>query len=1146
MSEVGGQVWRGGWQGVVLSVLLCALWLSTMPCAYAQESEGGGGQADRPAVPERSQPLDAAEAQAPPSQTSASGTLRGAPGGVGVPVSPLNPLTEIYEAREARRAIDQEFEGLPIGRVAFRCDLELCQRPLGVDRFRELSGLYVGQTYSPQAIERAERRLLKTGFFSAVTVERRRVGASVFVALEAQGAVLIRRVGFEGLNPPPFETELRKVLMYRPGQVFLESAERAQAQLASLAAIFEREGYYDTEVRMVVNPVEGERHLVDLVFEVARGQERSICEIGLRGVRGMTAARAQDLLLSDVSVLSRRVPLLLPTYTTETVRQGRDALIAEYRRLGYFRARVVDQQVEEYGDEGCVRLLFEMDEGPFWALSFEGSRLFDDATLTAQLPFFASGYVDADEIRAAESAIRQLYETRGYPFARVQGEESAEDRLNRALRFEIEEGPQVQINEVRIHGARAFSEAELLSEFGTQAFGIFDTAGFLQTDRLLADMSALEERMRAQGYLQALSPIFLLEVNDSGAGMRVRVEVRQGPQTLVDRVDLEGARALPAGTLEAMLSVKPQDPFVPVNVRADQSRISQYYGAIGYPLARVTTTCRLLTGEEVPCEAPQLPQTCRAMSFAELERGRCEWREGVNAALACERVERSPVCEFSGGVMAEAVRVQHTIEEGPRVRVGEVLLKGNFRTRSSVIYRELPLSTGDRFDVQKLIEGQGNMRQLGLFDSVSIETIGLENVDAGADEIEAALIISVEESRARFVEFSVGLEGRDLLGDSRRLLLTGEAQYTDNNLLGTGQRFRPRLISAVDTLELAQLARAAGAGETGERGLDYLFGAELIYSHPRFLKSQTGVDKLFLTITPFYLLDLLGVTNDQVLREEWGLRLELRKELEEIADRLYLTFGVEAKQAATWTANDPRIAGERIFSPRRATAKLLPEINFDRRDSPLNPRSGYYVEVKPELVSGDALSQDGEDLIGDSYLRLSAALSAFFSLDGRGDYVLGQGLRYGQIVPFAERQSLVPPDERFYLGGVGTVRGFPTNVLGPVGARQQPLGGELTMSYTAELRYPLIKEWSVYGATFFDAGLLVDCFDEAGRRSSAQCFANAFPDQAPLSRVRTSAGLGLRYVIFDQIPLLFDYGVVLDRRPGEGFGSLHFNLGYSF
>jgi outer membrane protein assembly factor BamA len=43
-----------------------------------------------------------------------------------------------------------------------------------------------------------------------------------------------------------------------------------------------------------------------------------------------------------------------------------------------------------------------------------------------------------------------------------------------------------------------------------------------------------------------------------------------------------------------------------------------------------------------------------------------------------------------------------------------------------------------------------------------------------------------------------------------------------------------------------------------------------------------------------------------------------------------------------------------------------------------------------------------------------------------------------------------------------------------------------------------------------------------------------------------STGVGVRWLIAGILPLLLDYGTVLNRRPGEGFGRLHFNIGYTF
>ena len=1073
-------------------------------------------------------------------------------------------VEETVEMEDIRERESPEFEGQPVVHYDLRCDLELCQSPEIVERFKEMSGLSVGDTYRTALIERAQRRLAMTGFFQELEVERRLEADGVHVEISAQGAVLIRRIEFDGLSPPPFQSELRNVLMYRSGQLFQDDADMAAAQLRSLEAMFEQEGYFGTRITLRAEPVDDEPHLVDLVFDIERGPDRRICSLAFRGVRGMTVAEARELMLSGVSLIARRIPLRLPMYTSEQFRSGREALIGEYRRRGYFRARIVDQAVQIDDATNCVQLIVDVSEGPYWDVQFEGNDSVDAERLREALPFAESGYVDAEEIRMAENAVRQIYEAQGFPYTQVSGEEVVEDRLDRRLVFYIQEGPHAQIDELRFHGLQAFSEREASEGFGTQTFGLFDTGGYLLTEQLLNDFSRLERRYREAGYLQAVVESFTVELNEDGDGITIDINVDEGEQSRVEGVYIQGYKALSKEEIGSILSVAPGDVFVPLSVQADHARLTQHYGSIGYPQVQIETICRDGSGERVPCEAPRFPEGCEYSTFDALVEQGCQWQEiDGRPTVTCERFARDEECELENGVIDESVTVHHDIREGGRVRVGEILLKGNFRTRSRVIFRELPLESGDLLNVEKLLEGQGNMRSLGIFNSVSIETIGLHddedfeeleelaavdnpaNPDEPDDQV-ASLIVSVEESRARFIDFRFGFEGRELLDDSRRLLATGELQYTDQNLFGAGQRFMPRIIGATDTLEVFRLGADATReidAATDVRDLDSLFGAELIYSHPRFLRGQFGINELFLTVTPFYLVDYLGVSTDQVLREEWGLRLELRKELYELMDRLYLTFGGEGKQAATWATGDLRVDGERIFSPRRATGKLIPELTLDRRDSPLNPREGFHVQLQPELVSGDALAQSGEEFVRDSYFRLTFAASLFWGLTD--DLILGQGVTAGQIVPVFDRQRLVPLDERYYLGGIGSVRGFSANTLGPVGGEQQPIGGEFLLNYNAELRYPLLGDWGMYGATFFDAGLLVNCTDQ-GERSSRQCYSNAFPEDDRLSQIRATAGLGLRYLLVGQIPLLLDYGMVLNRRPGESFGSLHFNLGYTF
>jgi outer membrane protein assembly factor BamA len=342
---------------------------------------------------------------------------------------------------------------------------------------------------------------------------------------------------------------------------------------------------------------------------------------------------------------------------------------------------------------------------------------------------------------------------------------------------------------------------------------------------------------------------------------------------------------------------------------------------------------------------------------------------------------------------------------------------------------------------------------------------------------------------------------------------------------------------------LIRLSADTASGDATElTALDFLVGAEVIYTHPRFMKSLFGIDQLNLSVSPFYLLDLVGVVIQQVLREEWGLRAEFRKEILDWFDRVYTQFGVEFKQISTFETGDPIVGGERIFSPRRTVGKLSPEIALDGRNSPLNPTKGYLLRLNPEFVSGDALGAGGEEFLGDSFLRLQVGFSYY--LNPWRDVVLGQSLRFGQVVPFANRESPAPAEERFYIGGVRSVRGFEDNAIGPINPTSQtPTGGELMVNYNAELRYPLLRDFGIFGATFIDAGVLADCrVDDFDDR---RCYDDAFGGDIT-EAIRLAGGVGLRALILDQIPVVIDYGIVLNRQSGEKFGQVHANVGYTF
>ncbi|MDO9463539.1 MAG: BamA/TamA family outer membrane protein, partial [Deltaproteobacteria bacterium] len=123
----------------------------------------------------------------------------------------------------------------------------------------------------------------------------------------------------------------------------------------------------------------------------------------------------------------------------------------------------------------------------------------------------------------------------------------------------------------------------------------------------------------------------------------------------------------------------------------------------------------------------------------------------------------------------------------------------------------------------------------------------------------------------------------------------------------------------------------------------------------------------------------------------------------------------------------------------------------------------------------------------------------------------------------------LPVYEKFYLGGLNSVRGFKFGDISPIDpATGERIGGEKMLLFNVEYIFPLIKKAGLKGVVFFDAG-------------------NAFreEDSYNLTDLRTSVGFGFRW--FSPIgPLRLEWGYNIDPEPGEESSSWDFTIGGAF
>ena len=210
------------------------------------------------------------------------------------------------------------------------------------------------------------------------------------------------------------------------------------------------------------------------------------------------------------------------------------------------------------------------------------------------------------------------------------------------------------------------------------------------------------------------------------------------------------------------------------------------------------------------------------------------------------------------------------------------------------------------------------------------------------------------------------------------------------------------------------------------------------------------------------------------------------------------------------------------------TSSVTASIARNTTDYRLDPTSGMTNSLSVEFAG----------LGGTNHFLRYIAQSAQFVPVGFGTVFMLRGT-FGNI---QEVGKSIPTDEKFYLGGINTLRGYSSRTVSPyvlvpqydaitgvkTGDDHAYLGGDTEIFFNAEYTVPLIKEAGLKGVLFFDIGNSVDGIG------------NSF------SSLLSSYGFGIRW--FSPIgPLRLEYGIPLNPRSGiDSSGKIEFSIGSFF
>jgi outer membrane protein insertion porin family len=403
------------------------------------------------------------------------------------------------------------------------------------------------------------------------------------------------------------------------------------------------------------------------------------------------------------------------------------------------------------------------------------------------------------------------------------------------------------------------------------------------------------------------------------------------------------------------------------------------------------------------------------------------------------------------------------IQEGELFRIGRIEIFGNTKTWDKVIRREMRLDEGDVFNSKLLRRSYERINNLQFFDTVELVP------RPRAEEKTVDIDIKVKERPTGMLSVGGGYSSIDKW--------MAMVDVTQGNLGGRGQYVKLR-------------------GEFGGRRTLY----ELSYRDPWFMDKPLSFGlSVYKSSRKYPLYD----------RRATGFEVSLGKNFSEywggsIAYNLESVTIENVNEKASQFIKDQ--AGKRV------TSSISPTIARDSRDNFLDPsrgsRNALYL-----TVAGLGGTNGFVKGVFDSAWFFPWG-STTFSLRGRIGYATGA---FGRDLPVYER---------FYVGGIYTVRGLGYGEAGPVNENNEPIGGTKELIFNLEYIFPLIEEARLKGVLFFDAG-------------------RAFEQSEPMDSLRRTAGFGIRW-ISPIGPIRLEYGRNLDPRPYESNGRIEFTFGTFF
>lgn len=725
-------------------------------------------------------------------------------------------------------------------------------------------------------------------------------------------------------------------------------------------------------------------------------------------------------------------------------------------------------------------LLKVLQEEKITTIVFTGNRRIEDSALYNVLSSTKGTLFDKKNFSEDIKAIYRM----GY-FRDVEATvtDSSEGKV---ITFILEEMP--LITDIEIKGSDDVDKKDI------EGVITIETRQMLDENKIKSSAENIKEFYRSKGHLNAEVSY---KIEEDEKAVRVIFTIVENRKLLIKEITFEGNKVYTDKELKDMMDTSEWGIFSFItesgllnenNLNIDISKLTAFYLNNGYINAQVGEpeitkdkkwiyiTIPVIEGKQFMVGEVKITGDMLSISRVDLLKNLKINKKDIfdREAIVTDIDYLTMACNNEGYAYAnvfpqtmpheegQKVDVTFTIEKGSLVYINVISIMGNARTRDKVIRRELDVIEGDLYNRNNLSASYMKLNRLSYFEEINFQT------EKGPREDLMDINVQIKEQPTGMFSIGAGYSAQD------KAVIMG--QVTQRNLFGRGQ-----------TLSLNAYLGATKTNYEISFTEPWLFDMPL-WSKFDIWNMAKEYDSYDLDTKGF------GVTLGYPIWERIigyaGYKLT--------SDKVKNVLG---------TASEYIKEQEGGITSSGATLTLSRDTSNDTMFPSRGSRNKVSVEHTGTIFQGDT-----------SFTKYVASSSWFFPLPL--DSAFGIRGRIGFV--HGNEGKEIPVYERFYLGGINSLRGL--REVGPKDPdTDDVIGGKTMLNFNAEIVFPLIKDAGLRGLLFVDTG-------------------NAWESGYYLDNMRETAGLGIRWYS-PMGPLRLEWGYVLDREEDEPASRWEFTIG---